>query len=98
MPEPLTTETHHGTTERIGWSIEISDDTLDHPNGSVTTYGSDEARARADYERRGRAMHRGRTIRLVRRVTAEAWVTHADTVEQTVKPPPPPPPTANGAS
>lgn len=82
MPE---TETHHGSTERIGWSIEVSDDTATIPNVSITTYGTQEAQAREDFARRSKAMHRGKTIRLVRQVTAEAWVTHVDTVESIVK-------------
>lgn len=79
------TETHHGSTERVAWSVEVSDDTAGCPNASIQLH-ADEASARADFARRARYMHRGKSIRLVRSVTAEAWVSHTDTVESVSKP------------
>lgn len=75
MPE--TTETHHGSRQRTSWSVTR--------NNNSTLFGEDEAAARADYEHRRKALHRGESIRLERLVVAEAWVQHLDVVDQTEK-------------
>jgi hypothetical protein len=71
------TETYHGSRERVAWSVTR--------NGSTLLFGDREDDARADYARRVKTLHKGETIRLERLVTAEAWVQHADVIEQRVK-------------
>lgn len=82
-PEPTETpngrlsETCHGGRQRVSWSVTR--------NTSTQLFGDNEERARADYERRRKTLHRGETIRLERLVVAEAWVQRLDVMDETTK-------------
>lgn len=70
--------TYHGTKERVSWSVTR--------NGSTLLFGDHEDRARADYERRVKTLHRGETIRLERMTVVEAWIQRQDVMESRVFP------------
>lgn len=78
--------TTHGTSDRVSYAIEVTDDTAPHPSTSTMLYGERKDEAIRDFAARAKAMHRGKTIRLARMVRTEAWVQHGEVLDALSKP------------
>ena len=76
---------HHGSRERISWTVSVYDDLSPHPSASHKLFGDREAEARADFARRSKYLHKGKTIRLERLVTVRSWIHANEAIEAVTK-------------